>query len=47
MRKPVRILGVEEELPNSDEASSLSVEKIPLPVISFSLGPEQGFLTWK
>jgi len=44
MRKPVLLLGFAAALPDSDAPFSLSAAKIPLPVISLNLEPEQGFL---
>lgn len=44
MRTVVLLLGVGFALPDSDVPFSPSSAKIPLPVISFNLYPEQGFL---
>lgn len=44
MRNPVLLLPFAAALPVSDAPFSPSAAKIPLPVISLNLEPEQGFL---
>jgi hypothetical protein len=44
IRNPVLLLGMGLALPDSAVSSSPLAAKMPLPVISFILYPEQGFL---